>query len=100
MALGKAKIEPELRILFLLAGKQEKNPQFWFDLGFAQSHQDKMTEAAAAYKKDVARDPKWFEAQKNLGLALAKSGDMTAAAAVFRTTVTLKPTVGGQKALA
>src|ERR1700743_2773321 len=58
-----------------LAGKQEKNPQFWFDLGFAQSHQDKMTEAAAAYKKAVALYPKWFEAQKNLGLALAKSGD-------------------------
>lgn len=83
-----------------LAGKQEKNPQFWFDFGFAQSHQDKMAEAAVSYKKAVALDPKWFEAQKNLGLSLAKSGDMAAAAAVFRTTVTLKPTVGGPKALA
>lgn len=86
--------------LHALTAKQEKNPQFWFDLGFAQSHQDKMPEAAATYKKAVELDPKWFEAQKNFGLALAKSGDMTAAANVFRTTVTLKPTVGGPKALA
>jgi tetratricopeptide (TPR) repeat protein len=83
-----------------IAGKQEKNPQLWFDLGFAQSRQNKMAEAASAYKKAVELDPKWFEAQKNLGLALAKSGDMAAAANVFRTTVTLKPTIGGQKSLA
>jgi tetratricopeptide (TPR) repeat protein len=80
--------------------KQSANPQAWFDLGFAQSHQGKTTEAVAAYKKAAQLDPKWFEAQQNLGLALAKSGDLPAAAAALRTAVTLKPTVGGQQALA
>jgi tetratricopeptide (TPR) repeat protein len=80
--------------------KQAENPQAWFDLGFAQSHQGKTAEAITAYKKAVALDPKWFEAQQNLGLALAKSGDLPAAAAALKTAVTLKPTIGGQQALA
>ena len=65
-----------------LIATQSENPQAWFDLGFAQSHLGKTAEAIAAYKKAVALDPKWFEAQQNLGLALAKSGDLTAAAAL------------------
>lgn len=80
--------------------QQSENPQAWFDLGFAQSHQGKTTEAIAAYKKATQLDPKWFEAQQNLGLTLAKSGDYTAAAAALKAAVTLKPTVGGQQALA
>ena len=83
-----------------LIATQSENPQVWFDLGFAQSHQGKSTEAIAAYKKATQLDPKWFEAQQNLGLALAKSGDLTAAAAALKIAVTLKPTVGGQQALA
>src|SRR5947199_5625988 len=31
--------------------QQSQNPQAWFDLGFAQSHQGKTAEAIAAYKK-------------------------------------------------
>lgn len=80
--------------------QQAENPQAWFDLGFAQSHQGKTTEAIAAYKKATQLDPKWFEAQQNLGLALAKSGDLPGAAAALKTAVTLKPTIGGQQALA
>ncbi|HVG90551.1 MAG TPA: tetratricopeptide repeat protein, partial [Alphaproteobacteria bacterium] len=80
--------------------KQAQNPQAWFDLGFAQSHQGKTAEAIAAYKKAAASDPKWFEAQQNLGLALARSGDFPAATAALKTAVTLRPTVGGQQALA
>src|SRR6478735_3711957 len=70
--------EEKLQALIL---KQAENPQAWFDLGFAQSHQGKTTEAVSAYKKATQLDPKWFEAQQNLGLALARSGDLTAAAA-------------------
>ena len=70
-----------------------------FDLGFAQSHQGKTAEAIAAYKKATQLDPKWFEAQQNLGLALAKSGDLAAAASALKTAITLKPTIGGQQAL-
>lgn len=80
--------------------QQADNPQAWFDLGFAQSHQGKTTEAIAAYKKATQLDPKWFEAEQNLGLALAKSGDLNAAASALKTAVTLKPIVGGQQALA
>ena len=80
--------------------QQSENPQVWFDLGFAQSHLGKITEAIAAYKKAMQLSPKWFEAQQNLGLALAKSGDLTAAASALKFAVTLKPTVGGQPALA
>lgn len=79
--------------------QQADNPQAWFDLGFAQSHQGKTAEAIAAYKKAAQLDSKWFEAQQNLGLALAKSGDLTAAASALKIAVTLKPTVGGQQAV-
>jgi tetratricopeptide (TPR) repeat protein len=79
---------------------QSQNPQVWFDLGFAQSHLGKSADAIAAYKKATQLDPKWFEAQQNLGLALAKSGDLTAAASALKTAVTLKPTIGGKQALA
>jgi tetratricopeptide (TPR) repeat protein len=79
---------------------QATNPQVWFDLGFAQSHLGKSSEAITAYKEATDLDPKWFEAQKNLGLAFAKSGDLATAAGAFRIAVTLKPTVGGQQALA
>jgi tetratricopeptide (TPR) repeat protein len=83
-----------------LIATQSENPQPWFDLGFAQSHQGKSAEAIASYKKAAQLDPKWFEAQQNLGLALARSGDLPAAAAALKTAVTLKPIVGGQQALA
>src|SRR5579859_5563302 len=59
-----------------LIAAQSENPQAWFDLGFAQSHQGKTSEAIASYKKATQLDTKWFEAQQNLGLALAKSGDL------------------------
>jgi tetratricopeptide (TPR) repeat protein len=91
--------QAEEKLQAIITQKTE-NPQAWFDLGFAQSHQGKTTEAIAAYKKATQLDPKWFEAQQNLGLTLAKSGDYTAAAAMLKTAVTLKPTVGGQQALA
>jgi len=79
--------------------QQSENPQAWFDLGFAQSHQNKTAEAIAAYKKATQLSPKWFEARQNLGLALAKSGDLPAAATALKFAVTLKPTIGGQQAL-
>lgn len=86
--------------LLALVLKQSENPQAWFDLAFAQSHLGKTAEAITAYKKAAALDPKWFEAQQNLGLALAKSGDLAGAAAALKIAVTLKPTTGGQQALA
>jgi Flp pilus assembly protein TadD len=79
---------------------QAKNPQFWFDLGFAQSHQQKTQEAIQAYRKAVELAPDWFEANLNLGVDLARSGDSAGAVPVLKHTVELKPTAGGQQALA
>ncbi|HKW74968.1 MAG TPA: tetratricopeptide repeat protein [Terriglobales bacterium] len=82
-----------------LAASRARNPQFWFDLGFAQSHQNKKEEAVDSYRKAVQFAPTWFEANLNLGLALAKSGDGAGAIPVLRHTVELKPTTGGKLAL-
>ena len=82
-----------------LMAAQAKNPQAWFDLGFAQSHQEKTKEALAAFQKAVDLSPNWFEANLNLGIILAKSGDSAAAVPVLKHAVTLKPTLGGEKAL-
>jgi tetratricopeptide (TPR) repeat protein len=75
---------------------QAKNPQAWFDLGYAQSHQGKGQEAVASYQKAVALAPDWFEANRNLGLELSKSGNFSAAVPVLTHTVELKPASGGQ----
>lgn len=82
-----------------IVSHHDDNSQAWFDLGFARSHLGRNADAIAAYKKAADLSPKWFEAQQNLGLALAKSGDLSAAAAALRIAVTLKPTIGGQQAL-
>jgi Flp pilus assembly protein TadD len=83
-----------------LTARQAKNPQFWFDLGFAQSHQGKTPEAIEAYRKAVALAPDWFEANLNLGVELARSGNSAAAEPVLKHAVELKPTSGGQRKLA
>src|SRR5215469_6882183 len=74
-----------------LSATQSDNPQVWFDLGFTESHLKKSSEAAAAYKKAVELSPTWFEANLNLGLALAQAGDREAAATALRAATGLKP---------
>lgn len=88
--------EPQLQAL---TKTQASNPQVWFDLGFAESHLSKNSDAIAAYKKAVELSPKWFEANLNLGLALAKAGSFSDAAASLRAATELKPSAGGQQAL-
>jgi tetratricopeptide (TPR) repeat protein len=75
------------------------NPQAWFDLGFAQSHLNKPQDAAAAYRKAVALAPSWFEANLNLGLALAKAGNTAEAVSVLKHAVELKPSSGGDQSI-
>ncbi|HKV94555.1 MAG TPA: tetratricopeptide repeat protein [Candidatus Angelobacter sp.] len=82
-----------------LVSKQNDNPQAWFDLGFAQARLGQTADSITAYRKAAELSPKWFEAQQNLGLALAKSGNFSGAAAALKIAVTLKPTAGGQQAL-
>jgi tetratricopeptide (TPR) repeat protein len=90
--------EAEQKLTALLS-EQAENPQAWFDLGFAQSHLNKTGEAVASYRKAAGLSPKWFEANLNLGVALAKSNDYAAATPVLQHAVTLKPTAGGNKAI-
>jgi tetratricopeptide (TPR) repeat protein len=80
--------------LQVLSKSQPNNPQVWFDLGFAESHLGKNAEAIEAYKKAVELSPKWFEANLNLGLSLAKAGNSADAATALRTATELKPTTG------
>src|SRR5258708_602414 len=82
-----------------LIAAQAANPQAWFDLGFAESHLGKTADSISAYKKAAELSPKWFEANLNLGLALAQAGNFTSASSALKIAVTLKPTTGGQKAL-
>ncbi len=82
-----------------LTATQGKNAQLWFDLGFCQSRQGKTNEAAASYGKAVALAPNWFEANLNLGIALAKSGDRAGAVQALQHAVELKPVSGGQQAV-
>ncbi|HEY6272331.1 MAG TPA: tetratricopeptide repeat protein [Terriglobales bacterium] len=79
---------------------QARNPQAWFDLGFAQSHQGKTSEAVASYQSAVELAPDWFEANLNLGVDLAQSGKRSAAIPILRHAVELKPSTGGQQAIA
>ena len=78
---------------------QQENPQAWFDLGFAQNHLNKTNEAVASYRKAVQLSPRWFEANLNLGVTLARLNDFPAATPVLQRAVTLKPTAGGNTAL-
>ena len=82
-----------------LVAVHAKNPQAWFDLGFAQSHLNKPQDAATAYRKAVDLAPSWFEANLNLGIALAKSGNAAAAIPVLKHAVELKPSSGGDQSL-
>ncbi|HEX7286145.1 MAG TPA: tetratricopeptide repeat protein [Candidatus Angelobacter sp.] len=82
-----------------LTATQGKNAQLWFDLGYCQSHQSKTADAEASYRKAVELAPNWFEANLNLGVALAKAGDGAGAATVLRHATELKPLAGGPQAV-
>jgi tetratricopeptide (TPR) repeat protein len=63
----------------------------WFDLGFAENGLGKVDESIASYRKSVAAKPDVFEANLNLGLQLAKSGQADAEQ-FLRAATQLKPT--------
>jgi tetratricopeptide (TPR) repeat protein len=63
----------------------------WFDLGFVENALGKVDESIAAYRKSVAAKPDVFEANLNLGLQLAKTGQPEAEK-YLRAATLLKPT--------
>lgn len=83
-----------------LVKTRPKNPQAWFDLGFAQSHLGMPAEAAESYRKAVDLAPDWFEANLNLGVDLARSGKRPEAISALKHAVQLKPSGNGQQTIA
>jgi len=97
--LQQQQFAPAAEKLQAIVARHASNPQAWFDLGFAQSHLNKPQAAVAAYRKAVELAPSWFEANLNLGLALAKSGNAAEAISVLKHAVELKPSSGGDQSL-
>jgi tetratricopeptide (TPR) repeat protein len=62
----------------------------WFDLGFVENGLGKSQESIAAYRKSVAAKPDVFESNLNLGIELAKSGQLEAEQ-FLRAATQLKP---------
>ena len=84
--------EPLLRkVLEGDAGNDPANYVAWFELGFVENGLDKRDESIAAYRKSVAAKPDVFESNLNLGLQLAKAGQIEAAQYLLAATQ-LKPT--------
>src|ERR1700756_615705 len=63
----------------------------WFDLGFVENGLGHTEESIAAYRKSVEAKPDVFESNLNLGLQLAKSGQLDAEK-YLRAATQLKPT--------
>ncbi len=83
-----AAAEPLLR---KLVAQDPKSYVGWFDLGFVENALGKLDDSIAAYRKSVASKPDVFEANLNLGLQLAKSGQPDAET-FLRAATQLKPT--------
>src|SRR5271166_3063467 len=63
----------------------------WFDLGFVENALGNVDASIAAYRKSVAAKPDVFESNLNLGLQLAKGGQL-GAEEFLRAATRLKPT--------
>jgi len=78
-------------LLHKLLARDSSSYVAWFDLGFVENALGRMDESVAAYRKSVAAKPDVFEANLNLGLQLAKTGQPDAEN-FLRDATHLKPT--------
>jgi tetratricopeptide (TPR) repeat protein len=72
--------------------KNPKNFRAWFDLGFVYNATDRSPQAIDAYRKSVEANPQIFESTLNLGILLARSGNIVEAEKYLRDATKLKPT--------
>lgn len=79
------------RLLRKVVERDPANYVAWFDLGFAENALGKIDDSIASYRKSVAAKPDVFEANLNLGLQLAKTGQPDAEQ-FLRAATQLKPT--------
>lgn len=61
-------------LLHKLVARDAGNYVAWFDLGFVENELGNVEASIAAYRKSVAAKPDVFEANLNLGLQLARTG--------------------------
>jgi tetratricopeptide (TPR) repeat protein len=72
-------------------GRDPKNYQAWFDLGFVLNRLGRADDSIHAYRQSVAAKPDVFESNLNLGLMLARANNPEAEQ-FLRAAATLKPT--------
>ena len=85
-------------ILEQAVGRDPKSYQAWYDLGYDEQALHHDAEAIAAYRKSVELNPKVFESNLNLGLALAVSGQQDEAAKYLTAATELQPASHPQQA--
>ena len=78
--------------------KEPKSYQAWYDLGYAEQALHHDAEAITAYRKSVELNPKVFESNLNLGVALAASGRPEEAAKYLEAATELQPARHPQQA--
>jgi predicted Zn-dependent protease len=77
--LDSGHLDEALRRLDILAAEQPETPGVEYLRGMVFYHQGKMVEAAAAFAKAVAQDPKNLEAMQMQGVSLFRAGKPAAA---------------------
>lgn len=90
-ALEKGDLARAEQLLLKAVANDAKDFRAWFNLGYVFNVTDRQADAREAYRKTVALKPTLQEANLNLGLLLAQSGDAEGAAKHLRAATTLKP---------
>lgn len=71
--------------------KDPKSYAAWYDLGYAEQELGHTADAIADYKRSIELDPKVFETNLNLGVALASSGKRDEATKYLKAATGLQP---------
>jgi tetratricopeptide (TPR) repeat protein len=85
-------------LLIKVTQAEPANGVAWYDLGFVYSATQRPADATAAFRKSVEANPRLFEANLRLGLALAAAQDPDAAK-YLRAATQLKPSVNPEDGL-
>lgn len=87
-------------ILMKAVGDDPKSYRGWFDLGFIYNATKRPSDAVNAYRKSVAAKPDVFESNLNLGIVLARQGDLDEAVKYLKAATQLKPTANPDEGVA
>ncbi|MBV9074073.1 MAG: tetratricopeptide repeat protein [Acidobacteria bacterium] len=89
--LGKGDYAAAEPLLQQATAKDPKSYQAWYDLGYSEQALKHSSEAIAAYRKSVELNPKVFESNLNLGLALAAANQTEEATKYVQAATELQP---------